>query len=261
MGAFLDSFFYGFDYAILHAIHQFAIATGGVFDWFFTAVTHLADDGLGMIALGLLLLAFKRTRKMGFAVLFAVAVGALITNITLKPLIQRARPYTHEAYEAWWRVMGAHVESDRSFPSGHTTSAMAAMMGVFLAGKRKYSWTALLFALLMGFTRLYLVVHYPSDVLGGLLAGALGGLGGYLIVCLLYRFMQAKAQCEGEAFAGLVSRGCRLVLELDAVCLVRRLLHRKCDNAPLQEPAESTQAPQDAADLAESECADQTTPE
>ena len=201
MAQWLDTVFYNFDYAILCAIHAFAVATGGCLDWLFEAITHLADDGLGMIALGLLLTLFKRTRKMGVAVLAAIAFGAAITNLTLKPLVMRARPYTHEEFRAWWEVMGAHVESDRSFPSGHTTSAMAAMMGVFLTGKKKYSWTALLFALLMGFTRMYLVVHYPTDVLGGLLAGALGGVIGFLFTVLLFRFLQKHKQKKLVGFA------------------------------------------------------------
>ena len=218
MAEWLDTFCYGFDYAVLAAIHSFAVATGGALDWFFTAVTHLADDGLGMIALGLLLCLFKRTRKCGAAVLGAIIVGALITNVTIKPLVMRARPYTHDEFIAWWQAMGAHVESDRSFPSGHTTSAMAAMMGIFLTNKKKYSWTALLFALLMGFTRLYLVVHYPTDVIGGLVAGAIGGVVAYFIVLGIWRVLEAHRDKRVIAFA----------LNFDPVVSGARWLRAKC---------------------------------
>ncbi len=222
MAQWLDTVFYELDYAILAAIHAFAVATGGALSRLLEAITHLADDGLGMIALGLMLLLFKRTRKMGVAVLAAIAFGAAITNLTLKPLVMRARPYTHEEFRVWWEVMGAHVESDRSFPSGHTTSAMAAMMGIFLTGNKRYSWSALLFALLMGFTRMYFVVHYPTDVLGGLVAGALGGAIGFLFTVLLWRFLQKHK--ERRLF--------RLVLELDPIVWgVKRLRTKKAPEA------------------------------
>jgi undecaprenyl-diphosphatase len=161
----------------------------------------LADHGYGMIALGLVLFAFKRTRKIGLAALFAIGVGALITNVTLKPLVFRARPYTHAEYAVLWEKVGALVESERSFPSGHTTSAMATMLGIFLAtDNKKRVWPILIFPVLMGFTRLYFVVHYPTDVLGGLIAGTLGGLGGFALVYLLYRFLNKHKENKFIAF-------------------------------------------------------------
>ena len=78
-------------------------------------------------------------------------------------------------------MMGQHVESDKSFPSGHTTAAFATMVPVFLVGNKKVSWTALIFAFLMGVSRIYLVVHYPSDVLGGLIVGTIAGILGTLL--------------------------------------------------------------------------------
>ena len=191
MALWLDTVCHGFDYAILSAIHAFALAAGDVMTFLMRAITMLADHGYGMIALGLVLFCFKRTRKVGLAALFGIAVGALITNVTLKPLVYRARPYTHEEYRVMWEKVLALTESERSFPSGHTTSAMAAMMGIFLAApNKKRVWPVLIFPVLMGFTRLYFVVHYPTDVLGGLVAGALGGLGGFGLVYLLYRFLE-----------------------------------------------------------------------
>ena len=64
---------------------------------------------------------------------------------------------------------------------------MAAMAGYFFASNKKYiSWTALLFAVLMGCSRIYLCVHYPSDILGGIVVGILAGLIAYLLINLLY---------------------------------------------------------------------------
>ena len=201
MALWLDTACHGFDYAILSAINAFALAAGDAVTLLMRAITMLADHGYGMIALGLVLLCFKRTRKFGLAALFAIGVGALITNVTLKPLVFRARPYTHAEYAVLWEKVGALVESERSFPSGHTTCAMAVMMAIFLAAKnKKRAWPVLIFPVVMGFTRLYFVVHYPTDVLGGLVAGALGGLGGFALVYLLYRFLEKHKENGLVAF-------------------------------------------------------------
>ncbi len=226
MALWLDTVCHGFDYAVLSAIHAFALAAGDVMTFLMRAITVLADHGYGMIALGLILFAFKRTRKVGLAALFGIAVGALITNVTLKPLVFRARPYTHEEYRVMWEQVLALTESERSFPSGHTTSAMAAMLGIFLASPRKKRvWPVLIFPLLMGFTRLYFVVHYPTDVLGGLVAGALGGLGGFLLVYLLYRFLEKHRE----------SKLVHLYLTLDPIVDGAKWIGAKCKKAPRKE--------------------------
>ena len=82
-----------------------------------------------------------------------------------------------------WVLLGSHVESDYSFPSGHTNAAFATMIPVFVLGRKNWSWLALFFGILMGISRIYLVVHYPSDVLGGMITGTIAGLIGVLIAC------------------------------------------------------------------------------
>jgi undecaprenyl-diphosphatase len=224
MALWLDTVCHGFDYAVLSAIHAFALAAGDVMTFFMRAITMLADHGYGMIALGLILFAFKRTRKLGLAALFGIAVGALITNVTLKPLVFRARPYTHEEYRVMWEQVLALTESERSFPSGHTTSAMAAMMGIFLAAKhKKRFWPVLIFPVLMGFTRLYFVVHYPTDVLGGLIAGAAGALGGFLLVYLLYRFLEKHKE----------NKACAFYFNFDPIVAGVRWILSKCQSKPI----------------------------
>lgn len=101
----------------------------------------------------------------------------------MKVLIARPRPYADQRsiFYQLWLLVGQNIESDKSFPSGHTTAAFAAMTAVFLVGNKKYSWTAYIFAVLMGIARIYLCVHFPSDVLGGIFAGLIGGFVGTYI--------------------------------------------------------------------------------
>lgn len=186
----INETFASFDYAIMEFFHKLNVGPlSGFFDFFMGYFTKLGDDGIFLIILSLILIVFKKTRKVGAAMLGAIIIGALFTNISIKPIIARPRPYIDEThiFHQWWLDAGAHVESEFSFPSGHTTSAMAVMTGLFFTTNKKYSWTAFIFAIVMGITRIYLCVHFPSDVLGGLIVGFLAGLISSLIVNAFYK--------------------------------------------------------------------------
>lgn len=185
----INSTFAAIDQWMALWVHQLYTLAGGFFTPFFALISALGHDGIPLIVLSALLLPFRRTRRFGTAMLLGLGVGALITNCCLKVLIARARPYTEETkllmntdlYQRLWRLVGMYTESDKSFPSGHTTAAFASMTALFLTGNRKISWLAFLFAILMGIARIYLVVHFASDVFAGVLVGLIGGLVGYAI--------------------------------------------------------------------------------
>lgn len=134
--------------------------------------TTLGNAGLLFIALALLLLCFRRTRKAGFTALLALAVGAACTNLILKNLVSRPRPWLNVA-----GLLPLVTENDpNSFPSGHTTAAFAFACALWRAAPKAWmKWTALAAAVVMAFSRLYVGVHYPSDVLAGVLIGAFAG--------------------------------------------------------------------------------------
>ncbi len=177
----LNTVFADFDWSITSAVHGLYESAGGFFSPLCDLISFLGKDGIILIILSLALMLFRKTRRFGTAMLLGVAIGALFTNCFLKIVVARPRPYTHDNYRALWELVGMRTESDKSFPSGHTTAAFATMMPVFLAGNRKKSWTAFIFAFLMGFARIYLCVHYPTDVIAGIIVGSLAGVIGYLI--------------------------------------------------------------------------------
>ena len=188
----LDRAMASFDQGILAAVHTLhESAADAVLSPLSHLLALLGKGGIFLILLGLGLLVAKGTRRYGVGILLALAIGALCTNVLIKPLVARARPYADPSsplYQ-WWQAAGAATESDPSFPSGHSTAAMAAMTALFFLGNRRRSWTAFLFAAAMAFSRLYLVVHYPTDVLAGLFIGfAAGALGAWLTGRIFHRW-------------------------------------------------------------------------
>ncbi len=136
-------------------------------DAFWKVITAFGDSGMFWIALSLLLLIPKQTRRIGITALMALAIGALITNVALKHLIARTRPY--EVIDGL--ILIIEKQSDYSFPSGHTCASFAAAGVYWRMMPKKYGVPLLILAVLIAFSRLYVGVHYPSDVLGGLLIG------------------------------------------------------------------------------------------
>lgn len=137
------------------------------------AYTTLGDRGALFIVLSLLCLLFRPSRRVGAAGLTALVMGAVVTNLTLKPLVARARPWlVLEGFETLMRSSDPY-----SFPSGHTCAAFA--FGMAVVAMVPHGWlktAALVAAVLMGYTRLHVGVHFPSDVLAGAVVGTCCGL-------------------------------------------------------------------------------------
>ena len=185
----INNTFAAFDQSLVTLTHRLCEIGGGFFTPFFEFISEIGHGGIPLIIIALILMLFQKTRRCGTAMLFGIAVGALITNCCLKILIARPRPYSEETkaffdtdlYQKLWMTVGQNVESDKSFPSGHTTAAVAAMTAVFMTCDKRVSWTAFIFAFLMGVARIYLVVHFASDVVAGVIVGIIGGVIGTLL--------------------------------------------------------------------------------
>lgn len=180
----LNSTFASFDEGITLAVHSLYDAFGNWLTPVMEFISLLGKGGIFLIILSLILILVKPTRRFGTAMAIGLALGALLVNLWLKVVIARPRPYAdvNGIYYPLWQMLGGHTESDFSFPSGHTNAAFATMVPVFLLGKKSWSWLALVFGILMGISRIYLVVHFPSDVLGGIITGTIAGIVGALII-------------------------------------------------------------------------------
>ena len=132
--------------------------------WF----TQLGNVGIAWIVLSLAMLCWRPTRKAGTLGLLALALGALCTNVVLKHLVARPRPWLSLPLTP---LVAEH--DPNSFPSGHTCAAFAAGLAWARALPRAWGVLAAASAVCMGLSRLYAGVHYPSDVLAGAIIGVL----------------------------------------------------------------------------------------
>ena len=137
----------------------------------FRIITYLGEKGIVWIALGLLLLCFKKTRKGGVLLLASLAIGVVINNFIIKPIVNRPRPFAEEASLAdFIASIGLKLPTDASFPSGHTQAAINSAMFLTLQFKGKGAW-AWIPATLIAISRIFLCVHYPTDVLAAAVIG------------------------------------------------------------------------------------------
>ena len=184
----LNNVFYEADYAILSFYHTLAESAGGFLTPVLGTLTLTAWKGAFLMLLSLALICFRKTRRAGLCALLAIALGALFTNLLIKDQVARPRPHLFdETLRQWWEYVGAQSVSDHSFPSGHMTAACAFTTGFVLAKGKKWIPVGVLYVALMGVSRNYLMVHYPSDVLGGLVTGVAAGVISFFAVRAVYR--------------------------------------------------------------------------
>lgn len=186
--------FLGFDLAAFQWVQSIQ---NDVLDTIMVAVTTLGDEGIIFIALAIIFLFTKKFRKIGFAMLIALGVMTICNNLVLKELVARPRPYLlygidPEAYASWGGENAkyffpelVHYHTSYSFPSGHTSSAFAAAFAILFYNK-KVGIPMVLFAALMGFTRLYVEVHFCTDVIAGAVVGFIYALLAMFVINALY---------------------------------------------------------------------------
>lgn len=169
----------------LSVLHWFESLHNPVLDPVMKGLTFLGNAGCFWIALAVVLLFFKRTRKIGITMTVSLVLSLIFTNLIIKNLVNRTRPFV--ADPAFLQTMLVKLPSDSSFPSGHTSASVAAAVAIFTRNK-KWGIPAVVLAVLIGVSRLYLTVHFPTDVIAGLLLGIVYGIGAYFITSkLIYK--------------------------------------------------------------------------
>jgi undecaprenyl-diphosphatase len=174
----LNSWAVSFDLPILDWIQ--ANMRSPFLDFIMPIITVLGDAGIfWMICAGVLFI-IKKYRKLGVGMAIAMALGLLVCNIILKPAVGRIRPYDFQETLGVTINLLIEKQHDFSFPSGHTIASFEACT-VLLLGNKKFGIPAAILAILIAFSRMYLYVHYPTDVIASIILGTLFGVIGYLV--------------------------------------------------------------------------------
>lgn len=181
----LNSVFAWFDDWLLSLLHQFSQTSGGFFTPWAEFLGALTDNGVVFLAAGVILF-FLGFQRRGLTLVGAVGLAGALA-LVVKTLVARPRPFLDPDYHPWWAALGVGPESGWAFPSGHTTTAAAAAVIVFLWFDKRWSWVAFVVAAAVGLSRCYLLAHYPSDVVAGLVLGGLAGAGVALGAPQVYR--------------------------------------------------------------------------
>ena len=149
-----------------------------ILDKIMTSITKLGDAGIFWIILTLLFLIIPKMRKTGIIMAAALIMDLLICNVAVKNLVARTRPCdVNKSIQLLIKRPW-----DYSFPSGHTAASFASVTALYLAGEKKLWKPVLVLGCVIAFSRMYLYVHYPTDILGGVIIGILSGVLGYKII-------------------------------------------------------------------------------
>lgn len=160
-------------------------------DLFMPLVTKLGDGGIFWICVAVLLLIFPKTRKTGIMMGVALILGLLVGNLTLKPLVARARPYDVRGITD----LLVPALSDFSFPSGHTLASFEAAVVLLIRDKRM-GIPAIIIAVVVALSRLYLFVHYPTDVLAGAILGTVFAILAVIVVNKIHSKILSRRSAE-----------------------------------------------------------------
>ncbi len=167
--------------AILDAIQEHIACP--FLDAVFPVITMLGEAGIFWILTAVVLLFFKKTRRAGISMGLALIMGLLIGNLCMKPLFARIRPYDVNPAV----TLLIDQLSDYSFPSGHTLASFEAAGVLMIAHRKTLGYPALAIAVLVALSRLYLYVHYPTDVLTSVVLGLIFAAISWMLIGLLYK--------------------------------------------------------------------------
>ena len=149
----------------LDVLQWFDSVHGPVLDPLMVGITYSATSGLVWFVLGFLMTCSRRWRRCGVSFIVSVIAAYILVDVVLKPMVCRDRPFDVSDFD-----LLVPAPDSWSFPSGHTASAFAGATAL-LIHSRRWGVAAMVYAALVGISRLYLCVHWPTDVVAGALLG------------------------------------------------------------------------------------------
>lgn len=161
-------------------------------DFLMPLITLLGDAGIFWIAVAVVLLFIPKQRKAGLSMGIALLIGLVVCNMILKPWVGRIRPYDYQFIHFGKTIeLLVATPHDYSFPSGHTIASFEAAVALTLHN-RKLGIPAMILAVLIAFSRMYLYVHYPTDVLASVVLGTAIAFLGCFIAKKLWALVESN---------------------------------------------------------------------
>ena len=180
------------DLAISNWIYN-TFGTNKFFASFWKIITMIGSEWI-IIAAVLVLIAFKKTRKLGIYMLIACGGAWVLNSMILKPIIERPRPFVdHPDLAGICNLAGLELPDEFSMPSGHSIVSMAVAMSVFMFSK-KWGGIAFIYPFMIGLSRICLCVHYFTDVLVGWVVGAGVAIAVYYALNWLIKYYLTKKE-------------------------------------------------------------------
>ncbi len=166
-------------------------------------ITYIGEFGLSVMVCALILFIIKKTRIAGFDMAVGIVFDLLIVNLILKLAVNRARPWTEaEELIGFYKEFGIRQPTDSSFPSGHTAICFCGAVSLLFSYKLK-ALPAIIIAALVALSRIYLCLHYPTDVLGGVIIGTACGIAGHYAAKGILALMRKKFPTFTQKFFGI----------------------------------------------------------
>ena len=180
------TFYFDWEVSLLNWFQNLHTPTG---DRFWSIMTLFGAKGLFWAVLSLVILLTVKDKRVGWTLVGALVIDVLICNVILKNVVQRNRPFW--IFPDVPLVDGVPVPDDYSFPSGHTAASFAVASAIFSKNK-KWGVPALVLAALIGISRMYLFVHFPTDVIAGVFIGIIAAICSFYIVNAFYKGKDLK---------------------------------------------------------------------
>ena len=158
-------------------------------------MTHLGDKGIFWILIAVIMCFFKKTRPLGLTAGIALVFSVLINNALIKPNVGRIRPY--EVIDGLKLLI--EKQHDPSFPSGHSGASFAAAVVFLVKGPKKIGIPSIIMAFLIAFSRLYVGVHYPTDVIAGIITGTCCAI----IAIMIWSIVEKKSSAKMADLLGI----------------------------------------------------------
>ena len=185
----INNLFFGFDYSIMSIIHNASEYAKPILTSFAKIFEIAGNKGILFFIIAIFLIITKIEKKLGITILITLLIASFL-GVFLKEIVGRPRPFNSdvEDFIDWWTFVGSNYKSSFSFPSGHVTMLSAYMMSILIYNKRISTIIfMIIFVVLMSASRVYLMVHYPSDCIAGFLTGVISAIMGLIISKYLFK--------------------------------------------------------------------------